>query len=104
MFCNNCGKEVDEKAIVCIHCGVELKKKEPVEDYNQSKKGIGILLSLLLGLFGLLIGVILYPAGTVARKTFFKGWLVTFIVYICVSIVVYIIVFITFVSIYGYFL
>ncbi len=22
MFCKNCGKEIDDKATVCIHCGV----------------------------------------------------------------------------------
>lgn len=22
MFCKNCGKEIDDKAAVCIHCGV----------------------------------------------------------------------------------
>ena len=21
MFCSNCGKEIDDKAVVCIHCG-----------------------------------------------------------------------------------
>lgn len=22
MYCSNCGKEIDDKAVVCIHCGV----------------------------------------------------------------------------------
>ena len=22
MFCKNCGKEIDEKAVICVHCGV----------------------------------------------------------------------------------
>ncbi|MCB5287840.1 MAG: zinc ribbon domain-containing protein, partial [Candidatus Cloacimonetes bacterium] len=22
MFCKNCGKEIDDNAIICIHCGV----------------------------------------------------------------------------------
>lgn len=25
MFCKNCGKEIDDKAAVCINCGVETK-------------------------------------------------------------------------------
>ncbi len=25
MFCYNCGKEIDDKAVVCIHCGVATK-------------------------------------------------------------------------------
>ena len=23
MYCNNCGKEIDDKAFVCIHCGAK---------------------------------------------------------------------------------
>lgn len=22
MFCRNCGKEIDDKAVFCVHCGV----------------------------------------------------------------------------------
>lgn len=21
MYCSNCGKEIDDKAVVCVHCG-----------------------------------------------------------------------------------
>ncbi len=28
MFCYNCGKEIDDKAVVCVNCGVETKKYE----------------------------------------------------------------------------
>jgi len=27
MYCNKCGKEVDEQAFVCPHCGVKIQKK-----------------------------------------------------------------------------
>lgn len=29
MYCRNCGKEIDDKAVVCIHCGVATKDPEP---------------------------------------------------------------------------
>lgn len=29
-ICKNCGKEVDDKAIVCVHCGCSLKVKKPI--------------------------------------------------------------------------
>lgn len=32
MFCKNCGKEVDEKAYVCIHCGCKLDEEEKTEN------------------------------------------------------------------------
>ena len=27
--CNNCGKEIDDKAVVCVNCGSEVKQKKP---------------------------------------------------------------------------
>ncbi len=33
MFCKNCGKEIDDKAAVCVHCGVAIKNvkaKKPI--------------------------------------------------------------------------
>ncbi len=34
MFCYNCGKEIDDNAVVCIHCGVETKNMK----LNNDKK------------------------------------------------------------------
>lgn len=42
MFCSNCGKEIDDKAIVCIHCGCELK---PKFDTYEAKKHWAIWLN-----------------------------------------------------------
>ena len=28
MFCKNCGKEVDDQAVICPYCGVQLGKIE----------------------------------------------------------------------------
>ena len=28
--CKNCGKEIDEKAVVCVHCGCSQKVKKPI--------------------------------------------------------------------------
>lgn len=41
MFCHKCGKEIDDDAVVCIHCGAETKnmKKDqdkPINIVNQS--------------------------------------------------------------------
>ncbi len=34
MFCYNCGKEIDDKAVVCVHCGVETKNMKSNTDKN----------------------------------------------------------------------
>ena len=61
--------------------------------YNESKTGIGVLCGLFLGILGLIIGVCLYPAGTVARQSFMKAWLWTFFTAIVVVIIYAVIVY-----------
>ena len=47
MYCTNCGKEIDDKAVVCIHCGVA------INDSSSSKKFVtSLLLCFFLGGFG----------------------------------------------------
>lgn len=41
MYCYNCGKQIDDNAVVCIHCGVPTKnmkqeKQEPIIINNSS--------------------------------------------------------------------
>ena len=39
MYCYNCGKEIDDKAVVCVHCGVatnNMKKDEQPIIINNS--------------------------------------------------------------------
>ena len=76
MFCKNCGKEINDNAAICIHCGVAVAKEK--SDEGESKTGIGVLMGLFLGLIGLIIGLCMYKAETVERKTFMKGWGITF--------------------------
>ena len=44
MFCNNCGKEIDDKAVVCVHCGCQTQNAQPAT-------GKSWLTTLLLCLF-----------------------------------------------------
>ena len=45
MYCSNCGKKVDEKAVICVNCGCELRKRS-----GQNGKGIA---SMVLGIIAL---------------------------------------------------
>jgi len=51
MYCNNCGKEIDDKAFVCPHCGV----KQSSNSEDGPVGGLGILCFLIP-----LVGLILY--------------------------------------------
>ena len=103
MYCRHCGKEIDDEAIVCIHCGVQVQGavRNSVaynsEEYDVPKTGMGVLFSLLLGLIGLLIGILLYPSNTIARKTFIKGWVITFA--ICCAVAIFFLLLLVFVVI-----
>lgn len=92
MFCPKCGKEINDNADVCIHCGRSLKAKtESNPAHNEKKTALGVILGLFLGLIGLIIGMCLYPAGTVARQSFVKAWLITFFSCLGISILLIII-------------
>ena len=95
MFCYNCGKEIDDKAVICVHCGVEVKKiqqqnvsKRDNTEYLTSKMGEGVLLGIVLGIIGLIIGILMYPSNTYARKTFIKGWGAVTIICVAIELII----------------
>lgn len=66
MFCKNCGKEIDDKAAVCIHCGVPTANSQPQQVVvttppTNSFAIAGLILSFFS--FGALIGLILSIIG-----------------------------------------
>ncbi len=46
MFCHKCGKEIDNDAVVCIHCGAETKnmsnRDKPINIVNQSSSSSSV--------------------------------------------------------------
>ncbi|MBQ3094463.1 MAG: zinc ribbon domain-containing protein [Selenomonadales bacterium] len=53
-YCSNCGKEIDDKAVVCIHCGVAVETK--TEPATSDSGGAGwTLLGCCLPLVGLIL-------------------------------------------------
>ena len=73
MYCKNCGQQIDDKAAVCIHCGVATKDpvqqpqqpQQPVVNvvnnnvnnngfyYKRKNKWVAFFLCLFLGEFGI---------------------------------------------------
>ena len=93
MYCKNCGKEVNDNAVVCIHCGSAIDNKPTTKLSGESKTGIGALLGIFLGLIGLIIGLCMYPNDSIERKTFMKGWAIAFIISAVLCIILYVTVF-----------
>lgn len=107
MFCQKCGKEIAENTNFCPYCGNKASSVSASENnnagtkvnntvqnsqYNVSKSGMGVLLCILLGLIGLIIGVCIYPAGTLARQTFLKGFWITLAVLAGIAVLVFILI------------
>lgn len=60
---------------------------------DKNKKVVGVLLSIFLGLIGLIIGLCLYPYNSEERKTFLNGWLLGLVISLLIGVVFVIIYF-----------
>lgn len=97
MFCNKCGKEIMDDAVICVHCGCAVKKEEPVAPAPAKKKPnvmciVGFVLgcvSWLLALWGTvaIAGLILSIVGLNQAKSRDEGLKGLGIAGICVSAV-----------------
>ena len=109
MYCRKCGKQIDDEAVVCVHCGVATKDSESgtqqpvihivnnntntnvnannINSYVHKKKWTAFLLCLLLGGFGVhrfYVGKV--GTGLIWLCTaglFGIGWLLYLIVILC---------------------
>ena len=61
MFCKNCGKEINDNAVVCPHCGVQVGKVETSSDGKKNNMAlIGFILSFFIAIAGLICSIIGY--------------------------------------------
>lgn len=57
MYCSNCGNKVDEKAVVCVKCGVLINNKiNVIKNENKQNNGRGIA-STILGIIAVYISL-----------------------------------------------
>lgn len=68
MFCTNCGKEINDNAVICPNCGVptaNLKQQSapapaPVSETTNTLAIVGFVLSFFTGLVGLIVSILGY--------------------------------------------
>lgn len=114
MFCTNCGKEIDDNAVICPSCGVPTDNMKKTvapaaapAPTTQSKGANGLAIAgLVLGLVGLfggnyiflipgLIGLILSIVGMVKSKQYAaRGLAIAALIVSIVSFVIWLIVWI----------
>ncbi len=52
MFCSNCGKEIDNKAVVCVHCGCATQNMQAVRAEKPKSTFVALILCVFLGMIG----------------------------------------------------
>ncbi len=97
MYCRKCGKEIDDEAVFCTHCGCAVNDSKPNATSNvgspeANKKTLGIVLGFFIGIIGLIIGICMYPNESEERETFISGWVKGFVIAIVISVVMGVIV------------
>ena len=67
MFCQKCGKEINDEAVVCVGCGcpVQNAKNTPVENSpsnppreSNSTANCALIFAFLLPIVGLIVGIV----------------------------------------------
>lgn len=67
-FCSNCGKEINENAVICVNCGVAVnnmvsnKKKTPGKGLGIASMVLGII-AIFYGMISILMSTVLLMAG-----------------------------------------
>lgn len=90
-YCTNCGKEIDQEAVVCPHCGREVNNnynKPVTTDSKGAQVGYGFL-----GAFIPLVGLILFcmwrKERPLAAKAAGIGALVSVVLAVVITVIVY---------------
>ncbi len=54
MYCQHCGAQVNDDAVVCIKCGRSIEQKSPISyDYYSISAGL-VILAVLFPIFGII--------------------------------------------------
>ena len=53
MFCRECGKEIKDNAVVCVHCGIQVGNISSGESGDQKEWLVTLLLSFFVGYLGI---------------------------------------------------
>lgn len=88
MFCKNCGKEIDDKASVCIHCGVSTNILPNVIDNGGFGWG---LLGCCIPIVGLILFLVWKDTKPKTSKAAGIGALVSVIIYIVFYLLIFVI-------------
>lgn len=85
-FCQKCGKELVDEAVICTNCGCAVGGA-PVQQYSADAPNIGLaILSFFIPLVGLILYLVNKDTYPLKAKSAGKGALIGFCVNIVISI------------------
>lgn len=104
MFCNNCGKEISDEAIVCVNCGAPTGRPIPGQqqvvqqapkvqvDPNEPANGGLVALSIFVPAAGIALGIVNLTTGHKrAGKTYLTCGIVSTAVITTLCVIFYLI-------------
>jgi len=84
MYCRNCGKEIDDKAVICVYCGVPTDIRYP---QNQDVGGAGIcILSFLIPIIGVIYYFVKRKEKPRVAKNALIASLIAWVIYIAFAV------------------
>ena len=84
-FCSKCGKEINDEAVVCIHCGCSTTTNKMMEK-DAPDMGFAIL-GFLIPLVGLILYLIYKDQAPLKAKSAGKGALISFCIGLFFSVI-----------------
>lgn len=88
MYCSKCGKEVNNEAVVCIHCGCAIEnKKTSITNQNDAPNTGFAVLGFLIPLVGLILYLVNKDTSPLKAKSAGKGALIGFCASLALSII-----------------
>lgn len=83
MFCKECGKEIDDKAVICVHCGAETTPmpmgNARVPQVDEPSTLLKVV-SFLIPLVGLILFIVMNDSQPISAKAYGKFALIGFII------------------------
>ncbi len=87
MFCTQCGKEIPDKAVFCIHCGCGTQNNATVANVNDAPSTGMAVLGFFIPLVGLIMWLVDKDTRPLRAKSAGKGALIGVIVSIVLSVI-----------------
>ena len=93
MFCSNCGREIENGAKTCIHCGYKTGEPPAKEESSEEKSNLILvkILSAFIPIAGLIIYLIYIKSRPLWAKSAGEGAVIGLIIGVALSVVSFII-------------